>query len=301
MLGPKSIHAEEAHKGNFIWGGWLPGIDLRNYFPLERREFNNYYVPLYLNQNPTKNKVQASLACGMLQTISKGILIGDVVLCPDGRGNYFIWEVIGDYEYHFGENFPHQRKVQWYSHTVARAEMSEWLRNSTGAIGSVSNISRHAQEIEWLISGWHKLPESDQTETLQDASEFALEKHLEDFLVKNWRYTELWQHYDIFDEDGELVGQQYPSDTGPMNILAISKDKATILVVELKKWRVSDVVVWQIQRYMGYVKAELAESHQSVRGVIIGFEDDIRIRRALSVTTNIDFFTYKIQFKLERM
>lgn len=52
---------------------------------------------------------------------------------------------------------------------------------------------------------------------------------------------------------------------------------------------------------MGYVKAELAESHQSVRGVIIGFEDDIRIRRALSVTTNIDFFTYKIQFKLERM
>jgi len=51
---------------------------------------------------------------------------------------------------------------------------------------------------------------------------------------------------------------------------------------------------------MGYVKDELSEKNQSVRGVIIAFEDDIKIHRALSVATNIDFYTYKIQFKLER-
>jgi restriction system protein len=127
---------------------------------------------------------------------------------------------------------------------------------------------------------------------------FALEKHLEDFLVQNWKQTELGKHYEIFEEEGELVGQQYPSDTGPIDILAISKDTKTILVVELKKGRVSDNVVGQIQRYMGYVKEELAEKDQQVKGVIIGLEDDLRIRRALSVTTNIEFYRYKVNFQL---
>ena len=134
--------------------------------------------------------------------------------------------------------------------------------------------------------------------TVEDPSEFALEKHLEDFLVRNWKQTELGKEFDIFEEEGELVGQQYPSDTGPIDILAVSKDKKTLLVVELKKGRASDNVVGQIQRYMGYVKEELAESNQEVRGIIIALEDDIRIKRALSVTQNIEFFRYQVSFKL---
>ena len=70
--------------------------------------------------------------------------------------------------------------------------------------------------------------------------------------------------------------------------------------MELKKGRASDVVVGQIQRYMGYVKEVLAEANQSVRGVIIAFEDDIKIHRALSVANNIEFYTYKVSFKLEK-
>ena len=112
--------------------------------------------------------------------------------------------------------------------------------------------------------------------------------------------TELSKEYDIFEEDGELVGQQYPSDTGPIDILAISKDKKKLLVVELKKGRVSDVVVGQIQRYMGYVQDELAEGDQEVHGVVIALEDDIRLRRALSVTKNIEYYSYNISFKLTK-
>ena len=104
--------------------------------------------------------------------------------------------------------------------------------------------------------------------------------------------------YKIFEVDGELVGQQFPSDTGPIDILAISKDKQELLVVELKKGRVSDNVVGQIQRYMGYVKEELAENGQTVKGVIIGLDDDLRIKRALSVTNNIEFYQYKVNFTL---
>jgi restriction system protein len=136
--------------------------------------------------------------------------------------------------------------------------------------------------------------------TIEDPTEFALEKHLEDFLVKNWKSTSLGKEYDIYELDGISVGQQFPSDTGPLDILAISKDRNTFLVVELKKGRVSDNVVGQIQRYMGYVKEDLAEPHQEVKGIIIGSEDDIRIRRALSVTTNIEFYKYKVNFKLHQ-
>ena len=125
-----------------------------------------------------------------------------------------------------------------------------------------------------------------------------MEKHLEDFLIKNWKNTPLGAKYNIYEVDGELVGKQYPSDTGPIDILAISKDKRTLLVIELKKGRASDVVVGQIQRYMGYVKEELAEANQVVKGVIIGLEADARLKRALAVTHNIEFYRYQIDFKL---
>jgi restriction system protein len=49
---------------------------------------------------------------------------------------------------------------------------------------------------------------------------------------------------------------------------------------------------------MGYVLEELAEENQTVKGVIIGLEDDLRIKRALSVTNNIEFYRYQINFRL---
>jgi len=176
--------------------------------------------------------------------------------------------------------------------------MSEPLQNSSGSIGTVSNITKFAEEIERLIAGTAPPIIVSTDETVEDPSTFALEKHLEDFLVQNWNQTELGRKYDIYQEEGELVGQQYPSDTGPIDILAVSKDKKELLVVELKKGRASDNVVGQIQRYMGYVLEELAEEGQAVKGVIIAMEDDIRIRRALSVASNIEFYRYQVSFKL---
>jgi len=300
MLGRKSVYAEEAYKGNFIAAGWFGEIDLSNKLPDNWRDFNKEFIPLYLKQNPDKAKVAAGLACGMLWTIAKGVEVGDVVLCPDGKGNYYAGEVIGRYEYHKGQNLPHRRTVRWFSKVISREEMSEALQNSTGSIGTVSRITRYAAELDALLSGSRPQVITTTDETIEDPSVFALEKHLEDFLVQNWKSTEIGKHYNIYEEDGEMVGKQYESDTGPIDILAISKDKKELLVVELKKGRVSDVVVGQVQRYMGYVKEELAEAGQTVRGVIIAFEDDIRIHRALSVAQNIDFYTYKIQFKLEK-
>ena len=60
----------------------------------------------------------------------------------------------------------------------------------------------------------------------------------------------------------------------------------------------SDTVVGQIQRYMGYVKDELAEPNQTVKGIIIGLEEGQKIKRALQVAVGVDFYRYQVSFKL---
>jgi restriction system protein len=300
MLGRKSAHAEEAYRGGFIGADFSIDQDLAHHLSDDWRAFNKEYIPKCIEKNPGKTRVSAGLACGMLWTIAKGVRVGDVVLCPDGKGAYHTGEVVGEYEYHPGKVLPHRRAVRWFAGRISREELSEPLRNSAGSIGTVSTITRYAEELEALLSGSRSPSSAAIEEIIEDPSVFALEKHLEDFLVENWKSTELGKLYDIYEEDGELVGQQYPSDTGPIDILAISKDRKTLLVVELKKGRASDAAVGQIQRYMGYVQEELAEPTQAVRGAIIAFEDDIRVRRALSVARNIELYTYKIQFMLEK-
>jgi len=298
MLGAKSVYADECFKGNFIGADFGIDFDLSNQLPDNWREFNQKFIPIWLMKNEGKSKISAGLACGALWTISKGIQKGDIVLCPNGTGSYYIGEVVDNYAFHLNGVLPHRRTVKWYPNTIERSAMSETLRNSTGSIGTVSDITRYAEEIETLIGGTKPPVIFSNDETIEDITEFALEKHLEDFLVKNWKQTELGKHYDIYEEGGELVGKQYPTDTGPIDILAISKDKKTILVVELKKGRASDNVVGQVQRYMGFALETLAEKNQQVKGVIIALEDDLRIKRALSVTNNIEFYRYKINFKL---
>ncbi|MFC1513020.1 endonuclease NucS domain-containing protein [Thermodesulfobacteriota bacterium] len=298
MLGRKSVHAEEAYKGQFIGVDFGIDQDLSSKLPENWREFNKAFIPVFLAANPGKSKVAAGLACGAVHTVSKGIKQGDMILCPDGQSNYWVGEVVSGYSYHPGGVLPHRRQVQWYQKAIARAEMSQPLQYSTGAIGTVSNISKYAEEIEQLLGGIPSEELVAMDKDVEDPTVFALEKHLEEFLVHNWANTELGRDYMIFAEDGELVGQQYPSDTGPIDILAISKDRKELLVVELKKGRASDVVVGQIQRYMGYVVEELAEEGQGVRGIIIALEDDLRLRRALTVATNIDFYRYQVSFQL---
>lgn len=297
MLGQKSVHAEECFAGNFIGTDFGINRDLTNDLPDEWRAFNQKFIPVYLAKFPEKTKIGAGLACGALWTVSKGIAKGDVVLCPDGTGKYRVGEVSGDYYYEPGKILFHRRPVTWLNIAIDRAAMSEALRNSTGSIGTVSNITQHREELEILIGGVSapKLISTDAS--VEDPASFALEEHLEDFLVKNWPHTELGKDYDIYEEDG-VKAQQYQTDTGPLDILAISKDKKRLLVVELKKGRACDAVVGQTLRYMSFVQDELAEKGQVVLGVIIAHEDDPRIRRALAMTSKIAFYRYQVIFKL---
>lgn len=235
MLGSRSAHAELCRKKSFIGADFSMQFSFEGNLPENWRDFNKHYIPKYLDTHPTKSKISAGIACGALHTVCKGIKLGDIILSPDGGGNYLIGEVKGDYFYKEGKTLPHRRNMLWYPKTVSRASMSQALQYSTGSIGTVSNVTKYAEEIRELISENRPQKIISTDETIEDPSVFALEKHLEDFLVKNWSNTELGKKYNIYEEDAELVGQQYLSDTGPIDILALNKDNKEILVVELKK------------------------------------------------------------------
>lgn len=298
MAGQKSIHAALCFAEGFIGVDYGIAVDLTQRLPENWRDFNHEFIPIFLAGRPEKSKIAAGLACGFVWTIAKGLKVGDIVITPDGNRRYRAGEVIGPYRYVAGDVLPHRRPVRWFGEPFDRDDMSEALRRSTNSTGTCCDVSAYALEIERLIGGQAAPVLIAADPTVENPTVFALEKHLEDFLVSNWAQTELGKLYSIYTVDGETVGQQFPSDTGPIDILAISKDGKELLVVELKRGRASDAVVGQVQRYMGYVLDELAEPHQTVRGVVIALEDDLRLRRALRVTSNITFYRYQISFTL---
>lgn len=301
MLGPQSVHAETCQRGNYIGADFGIDEDLSGQLHDEWREFNARFAPRWLEIHPGKTRIAAGLACGSVWTVAKGIRMGDVVLSPDGAGTYFVGVVEGEYYHEAGQPLPHRRHVRWLPITIARTAMSEALRNGTRSFGPVCDISEHHEEIDRFLATAPGQPAPGIVATdpvVEDPLAFAMEKHLEAFLVTNWSQTELARDFRIYEEDGELAGQQYATDAGPIDILAVSRDGNRLLVVELKRGRASDVVVGQILRYMGYVMEQIAEPHQSVEGAIIALEDEPKLRWALAAVPNIRFYRYQVSFKL---
>ncbi|MEI6458562.1 MAG: endonuclease NucS domain-containing protein [Pseudomonadota bacterium] len=302
MLGRQGAHVSECLAGNFIAFSDYENVfgDMTGKFPEEWQDFNRRYVPILIERIPTRTRISAGLTCGMLWTLSRGMALGDIVFCPDGQGAYLVGEISSEYTYVAGENLQHRRKVTWYPARVDRQSMSEALRNSTGATNTVTNITKYSEELIALIAGQRPVAIIATDPSVENASEFAMEMHLEDFLVHNWAQTDLGTDYEIYSENGELVGKQYDTEMGRLDILAIRKDRKELLVVELKKGRASDAVVGQILRYMGYVQEFLAEPEQTVRGVIIALDPDKRIMSALKVVPSVSFYRYKVSFSLQR-
>jgi restriction system protein len=297
-LGNEMVFASQAREESFVGVDFAIGQDLSGRLPDAWREFNKEWIPILIQQDPGKSKVGAGLNCAMTWTLSKGMQVGDFVFSPMADGTFIAGYIDGGYHFMEGKPLPHRRPVKWLEKRISRDELSFDLWKSMRGPGTVVEISSYAAEIDSILKGAVVQAIHTSDPSIEDASVFALERHLEDFLVANWSQTILAPDFDIYEIDGQQVGQQYPTDTGPIDILAISKDRTELLVIELKRGRASDTVVGQVQRYMGSVLELLAESNQKVSGLIIALDDDLKIRRALSVAPNIRFLRYEISFRL---
>jgi len=146
-----------------------------------------------------------------------------------------------------------------------------------------------------LVKG--TVPE-EKEEGVEQPAEFVLEKYLEDFVATNFRgiFKDRLELY--VDSEGN-VGQQYPTDIiGNIDILAKEPGTNSYVVIELKKGRESDRVVGQTLRYMGWVKENLCQQGENVKGLIICKDKDERLDYALKMVPNIEVKFYKVGFEL---
>jgi restriction system protein len=254
MSGRSSVYADKCISEGFVGVGWIANQDLTQRLPENPKDFSKDFTPFYLEENPGASKITAGLARGMTWTVLKGLQVNDVVLTPDGKGNYKIGKIVGDYLYVPGQPLPHRRPVDWLAGLVSRSSMSRALQSSIGSIGTVSDCSGFADEIDGLIQGKSVVTEELGSELPVDSPTiFAMEKYLEEFLFSNWPNTELGKKYDLYSNE-ETSGRQVSTDAGIIDLLAISKDQNEYLVIELKRGRASDEVVGQVTRYMGYME-----------------------------------------------
>ena len=186
-------------------------------------------------------------------------------------------------------------------HTAHRDEIIEYVRSSQpGHVkkgyrtpsGITSYLNRLKKEgvlsTDGLEDGNYTLSEEFEEER-GDLPPYSvsLEKDLANYLASDPSLI----------EDGlELEGQEYDTrNAGRIDLLCIDGNGAFV-VIETKKGKESDKVVGQIQRYMGWVKRNLAKKGENVRGIIIVNEFDEWLDYAVSVNENIRLLYYEVKF-----
>jgi len=295
-MGENNKYADIAYENKFIGIGWEIK-DLTNFRDLSNRQFKEKTAPLIKNVFPDKSINALGQITGQLYRFSNLMKIGDIVLVPYTQENKVYAGVIdSDYFYQAELDtkcpFQHRRKVKWLK-IINYNEVSQALRNSLGSIMTTFSISDHENEIEKLLS------EDIEQLSTEGYKEFGLESHLEEFLVNNWDKLNLGKKYSILEEEGKIIGQQYVTSIGRIDILAKSNDNNEWLIIELKKGKSDDQVVGQVLRYIGWIKENLAEEKETVRGLIITKDKDDRLLYALKTLINVSLMTYTVRFDLK--
>jgi endonuclease len=133
--------------------------------------------------------------------------------------------------------------------------------------------------------------EDDGDEPVPGSSEFLLEKDLQRYLAENLECIE--SGLKLY-EDDDLRGIEFEAGGGRrIDILALDKSGAFV-VLELKVSRGYDRVVGQLLRYMNWVRKELAESGQRVRGVIVCRTMSEDLRLACASIKDVELCEYKL-------
>ena len=141
--------------------------------------------------------------------------------------------------------------------------------------------------------------ENDTTQSGSGDSEFASERDLQNYLVKDLG-GRLEKGLKLYAEDGVTLGYEYQAGKRRIDILAVDSDD-TLVVIELKVGRGHEKVVGQIQYYLGWIENNLAKDNQKVRGIIIAKEITDEIKVACSRDAAISLYDYSMHFSLHKI
>ena len=135
---------------------------------------------------------------------------------------------------------------------------------------------------------------------LAELVSFALEGQLRDFMIANLsRILVAGTRLRLYKDSSGRSGREYPTAVGPIDILAVD-DAGNLFVFELKLERGPDRVLGQLARYMGWVKANLAQGTE-VRGVAVARTIDEKLRYAAAVLPDVLLLEYEIDFQLREV
>ena len=118
-----------------------------------------------------------------------------------------------------------------------------------------------------------------------------LERVLEDILEQNLQELE---------PGLTLVGRQYPTAVGPIDLLAHDRNDSYV-VIELKRGRTGDRVIGQIARYLGWVTERMAQGDEArARAIVVGREYDAKFAAAITQINRVTPYSYDIRVRFER-
>lgn len=146
--------------------------------------------------------------------------------------------------------------------------------------------------------GDEEVDEGASTEALPGSTQFALEQDLQRYLADNLSILE--PGLTLF-EDEDISGLEYPAGGGRrIDILAVDRTGAFV-VLELKVEKGYDRVVGQLLRYMNWVRKELAEPGQRVRGIIVCRTMSEDLRLACMSIPDVELFEYQLSVSVSKI
>jgi len=202
----------------------------------------------------------------------------------------------------FNKNYPEVKKGTLYGHLVKLSvNASSRKHHYFRADGSDDILYQTDTDTFRLYNKeTDNKPEPSEIEPTDEekGQEFIYEKDLQNFLARNMSIIEpglkLYE-----DEETKKNGLEYPVDRRYIDILALDKND-NFVVIELKVSRGYDKVVGQLLRYKNWIKRNIAENSQSVRGIIICKEITDDLLLACDGLDDIELFDYELFLKLHK-
>lgn len=183
----------------------------------------------------------------------------------------------------------------WYSVPEFRKQDDSGRKQNSNAFKRYIEFRQHEERLG-LNNSQSTLSAGTAVEAVSEKETylFALEEHLQDFLIRN--LSTIKKHKLTLYDDGERKGKEYPTDVGPIDILTIDANK-DFYVFETKLSRGMDKALGQLLRYMGWVKINLAKG-KNVYGIIVANKMDEKIKYAVEVTPNVSLCEYEMKFDI---
>lgn len=202
----------------------------------------------------------------------------------------------------FAENYPKIKKGTVTAHLMRLstnvASRHQYSPRSDGSDDVFFKLDR--QTFRLYVPGQDPAPlkedgEDTEEEDTQDTGEFAYEHDLRDFLARNLHLIE--SGLTLFSDEG-MSGVEFPAGGRFIDLLA-TDSIGNFVVIELKVSKGYDRVVGQLLRYVNWIRQNLAESTQTVRGIIIAKRISEDLRLACSTLPDVSLLEYELSVSLK--